>query len=240
MYKAIPCMDDPKRYEKIEFTDSSFLEIVTNEVIDVKMQYPLLQMRNAEERCFLRKGVYERLLEAQKYLPEGVRLRIWDAWRPFDLQQELYEKYSENIIREFGLKNVSEEERKRVIAGFVSEPVANRNCPPVHTTGGAVDVTLIDANGKELNMGTIFDSFEEASYTSYFENSDDEEVKQNRRMLYWAMTDAGFTNLPSEWWHFDYGDRFWAYYRKQPANYEGVFTKEEVLLKCERIIKEQN
>ena len=43
-----------------------------------------------------------------------------------------------------------------------------------------------------------------------------------------VMTKAGFTNLPSEWWHYDYGDRFWAYYNKCSAIYEGVFTKEEI------------
>ncbi len=39
--------------------------------------------------------------------------------------------------------------------------------------------------------------------------AEDEQVRENRRLLYYAMIDAGFTNLPSEWWHYDYGDRFW-------------------------------
>ena len=77
-------------------------------------------------------------------------------------------------------------------------------------------------------MGTAFDAFTDRTYTAYFENEKEETVKENRRMLYHVMNGAGFTNLPSEWWHFDYGDRFWAFYRKKPAVYGGVFTKEEL------------
>jgi D-alanyl-D-alanine dipeptidase len=42
------------------------------------------------------------------------------------------------------------------------------------------------------------------------------------------MIKAGFTNLPTEWWHYDYGDKFWAYYNKTRTLYTGLFTKEEL------------
>lgn len=42
------------------------------------------------------------------------------------------------------------------------------------------------------------------------------------------MNKAGFTNLPSEWWHYDYGEKFWAYYNNTPAIFEGVFNIEEI------------
>ena len=51
----------------------------------------------------------------------------------------------------------------------------------------------------------------------------DEIVRNNRRILYYTMTKVGFTNLPSECWHFDYGDRVWSYYKKMPAMYKGIF-----------------
>ena len=254
----IPSVEDPARYAVREFRQSDLVEITSNEKIDVCMQYPLLGMKNAEAQCLLRKEAAEKLFEAAAKLPKGWRFRIWDAWRPFALQHELYETYSKDIIRDFGLEKVSEEEQNAVIRGFVSDPIPDREIPPVHTTGGAIDLTILDADGMELEMGTDFDAFTEKTRTDYFEASPMVEktekcpkcfestlitdagkkadlgierwlrIRENRRLLYGLMTDAGFTNLPSEWWHYDYGDRFWAYYNQCPAIYGGVFTKEEI------------
>jgi D-alanyl-D-alanine dipeptidase len=58
------------------------------------MQYPLLKMENAVPFCAVRQEVFEKLKIAQNNLPQGYALRIWDGWRPFSLQRELYEKYS--------------------------------------------------------------------------------------------------------------------------------------------------
>lgn len=226
--KRIPDMEEPRLYKEHAFCRDEFVEVRTNEIFDVQMQYPIMGMQNAENQCFVRKEVYQKLLLASTYLPRGIRFKILDAWRPFRLQEELYEVYSAQIIRKFDMVSAGEEEQKKLIAQFVSEPSTNRDIPPVHTTGGAVDLTLVNENGEELNMGTEFDAFSASAYTAYYEDGTDIEVRDNRRILYHAMTSAGFTNLPSEWWHFDYGDRFWAHYHKQPAIYRGVFTKEEI------------
>lgn len=64
-------------------------------------------------------------------------------------------------------------------------------------------------------MGTLFDDFTNRAWSNHFESYEDcEDVKKNRRILYNVMIMAGFTNLPSEWWHYDYGDKFWAYFNK--------------------------
>lgn len=228
MRKAIPDAANPGQYAWQDFRKEEFVEIRTDGYLDVQMQYPALKMQHAEEKCYARKTVYEMLKKAGEMLPDGCRLRIWDAWRPFLLQKELYETYSETILKTFHLEKETKERQEMVVRKFVSAPVANRDMPPVHTTGGAVDVTIIDASGKELEMGSAFDEFTERTQTAYFENKEDEEIKRNRRLLYSVMTDAGFTNLPSEWWHYDYGDRFWAYYQEKPAVYRGVFAKEEL------------
>ena len=230
---AIPEIKDPEKYLNNSFVDSRFIELTDNKIFDIKMQYPLLGMKKAEEKCLVREEVYNMLLKAAEALPAGYKFRMLDAWRPFDLQHEIYEIYSRNIIKEFRLEDCSEEERNRVIRKYVSDPVKDRECPPVHTTGGAVDLTIIDADGNELDMGTGFDEFTDRTHTAYFEKIDNDTgnndlVKENRRLLYHVMTSAGFTNLPSEWWHYDYGDRFWAYYKEKPAIYKGVFEKEEV------------
>ena len=77
-------------------------------------------------------------------------------------------------------------------------------------------------------MGSAFDEFTDRTSTAYYENEKNEVIRDNRRMLFHVMTEAGFTNLPSEWWHFDYGDRFWGFYNNCPAIYRGAFTKEEL------------
>lgn len=288
----VPHLRDPEKYEKREFCNSEFVEILPDDRIEIAMQYPRLGMKNAEDKCLMRKEAAEKLYAAAAKLPKGYRFRIWDAWRPFALQHELYEVYSKDIVRDFSLENVSEEERNAVIRKFVSDPIPDREMPPVHTTGGAIDLTIVGPDGRELDMGTAFDAFTEKTCTDYFERLDadllnnnsynihDDEicikscknelkrdntdqvlskgfhkedmtkgvayewkdepkgatveidyitcVRDNRRLLYKIMTEAGFTNLPSEWWHYDYGDRFWAYYNNCSAIYEGVFTKEEI------------
>ena len=226
--KAIPSIEETKPYYETNFVDSEFIEVITNDNLDVSMQYPKMGMRNAENKCLLRKEVYERLLRAAQNLPRGYKIRILDAWRPFLLQEELYQKYSDIIISRYGLNNIDDEEKLDIIKKYISEPVNNRVYAPVHTTGGAVDVTILDEFGKELNMGTVFDSFVDEAYTDYFEKQDMYEIKHNRRLLYNVMINSGFTNLPSEWWHYDYGDQFWARYSKQPVLYRGIFTREEI------------
>ena len=225
----IPESGDPEVYAYVDFVSEEFVELKSNDVIEVCMQYPLLDMEMAEKQCFVRNAVYERILEAAKLLPAGYKFKILDAWRPFSLQRELYEKYTVSIIKEFELENCSYQQRKSVICKFVSEPNDDVVIPPVHTTGGAVDLTILDSDGREIDMGSCFDEFTDRTYTAYYEREKNVLARNNRRMLYNIMTTVGFTNLPSEWWHYDYGDRFWAFYKKESALYRGVFTKEELL-----------
>jgi D-alanyl-D-alanine dipeptidase len=227
--KCIQDISDPEVYWDNAFINSEFIEIKSNDYFDVQMKYPILKMKNAESKCLVRREVYCLLLKAVKGLPSGYKFRIWDAWRPFALQQELYETYSASILKTFKLEDASDEQKKNFIKQFVSEPNMDEELPPVHTTGGAIDITLLNPKGSELDMGTEFDDFTDKTHTAYFEKLNNSiSVRDNRRLLYNIMTSVGFTNLPSEWWHFDYGDRFWAYYNKKPAIYRGVFERNSI------------
>ncbi len=228
MMCAIPNRPSPDVYPDLNPTHSAFVALTRADGLGVRMQYPRMGMRYAVEPCYVRREVRKRLQQAQQLLPEGIYLCIWDAWRPFALQQELYETYAKSLMETYALQQRPTAEREAFIAQYVSYPKRDSQLPPVHTTGGAVDVTLVDVYGRELSMGTAFDSFGEETGTSFFEDAGSVRVRDNRRLLYHVMTEAGFTNLPSEWWHFDYGDRFWAFYNGRPAMYEGVFTLEEV------------
>lgn len=158
---------------------------------------------DAIKDCYMREKVYQMLLKALVLLPTGYGIKIYDAWRPFEVQRFLYDEWVHKLITENDLDSETAEERAKQ---FVSAPGKDPQKPFVHATGGAIDLTIIDSDKKELDMGTPFDDFSVLAHTDSFENSDNEEIKNNRRLLYSVMTNAGFTNYPSEWWHYD----FWA------------------------------
>lgn len=148
--RPIPTIEDPERYTDSAFVDSAFIELKSCDLWDVKMLYPILHMDHAEENCFVRKEMYERLVKAAGNLPDGYRFRIWDAWRPFALQHELFEKYSVDIIRDFHLEELPEAKRRAAICKFVSDPVPDTKVPPAHTTGGAIDLTILDLEAESF------------------------------------------------------------------------------------------
>jgi D-alanyl-D-alanine dipeptidase len=189
----------------------------------VDMQYIKQGIPGAVKQCLMRETAAKMLFEAGRLLPNGYRFLIYDAWRPLAVQMGLYEQYRNQVCEQY--PEASEEEIGRLTAFFVSLPSADPDKAPAHTTGGAVDLTIVDDQGQPLDMGTEFDSFMETAHTAYFEKQNGKQaelIKKNRRLLYHVMTAAGFTNLPTEWWHYDYGDRFWAYYKGQDAIYDGI------------------
>jgi len=80
-----------------------------------------------------------------------------------------------------------------------------------HLTGGAIDITLADRQGKALNLGTAFDEMNEKSATRYFEHNPSENLEacRHRRLLYNCMSQAGFSNYAEEWWHYDFHNVAW-------------------------------
>ena len=177
--------------------------------------YARLGIPGAINECYLREGVYRRVLAAARSLPDGVGLIVLDGWRPWRVQQYLFDTLMEAIRGNH--PDIDEAELLNRTREFVAEPSTRADAPSPHLSGGAVDVTLCDADGLPLPMGTLFDEALPASHTAFLEHkatlTDDERAaRDNRRQLYHAMTAQGFTNLPSEWWHFDFGDQLWAYY----------------------------
>jgi len=162
----------------------------------------------AMERCLLRKTVAERLKQAAAYLPEGYSLLIYDVLRPLSVQRSLYEECLENMKASH--PQASEEELIELVDPFVAYPRTNPARPAPHTTGGAVDLTLCK-DGIEVDMGTRFDDTSPKAWTRWLEEHDENpEARDNRRLLYAAMTEAGFASYECEWWHFAYGERMWA------------------------------
>lgn len=176
-----------------------------------------------------RKTVKEMLHKAEDLLPEGYHLKILDAYRPVAVQQFLWDFYRARFRGE--RPDASDEELDEYTRTCVSMPSYNVLQPAIHNTGGAVDLTVTGPDGLELDMGTALDEFCDATWTNAFEEDsgsglEDPVVRDNRRMLYSVMTEAGFTNLPSEWWHFDYGDGMWAQLKNENAIYAGILDAE--------------
>lgn len=221
-----------KKIPTIEFPSINNYNIVglEEEIIDLKdygfiisPEYWKMGIAGAPKSCYIRKSVADMLLEAKKLLPEGYNFKLYDGWRPYAVQKRLWDMYYFNVKNNPENKNCTEEELMKKTSFFVSKPSTDINNPFLHNTGGAIDLTIVDANGIELNMGTKFDDFSEKAWTNHFEvYTDNEEIRNNRRLLYNVMISVGFTNLPSEWWHYDYGTKFWGYLKGKDALYTGV------------------
>lgn len=179
----------------------------------VRAVYAEQGIAGAMDTCYLREQVISRLARAARHIADtGLQLVILDGWRPPAVQQALYQA----IFRQVCADHPGEDQAAlhRRTREFVSPPSEEAHRPSPHLTGGSVDVTLSDGTGKLLDMGSAFDEPTPRSYSDAYEKLDSP-IRERRRLLFSAMTTAGFTHLPSEWWHFDYGNQNWAYYSGQ-------------------------
>jgi D-alanyl-D-alanine dipeptidase len=129
-------------------------------------------------RCVLRGAAAQALSQVQNDLAkQGLGLKVYDCYRPLSVQRLMWE-----ILPD-------------------SRYVANPTKGSRHNRGAAVDLTLIDRNGKELEMPTEFDDFTEKA----FRNSKlaSPQAQKNSLLLENAMKKYGFIPLATEWWHFD-------------------------------------
>lgn len=159
-------------------------------------------------RCYLRSGLWERLVRAVESMPEEYSLLIFDGLRPLPLQKEIYDRCAQGFLER--QPDLTPQALEALMDDFVALPVKRPQRPAPHTTGGAVDLTLC-RNGTPLDMGTGFDDFTSRAYTYWFEQPEqDETVRKNRRILYYLMESVGLLNYSAEWWHYAYGERMWA------------------------------
>ena len=226
MFKRIPNQKMIEPYGISNYIDEELVELTEDYGFIIDMQYPKMNFINSINKCLVRKEVLDRLLIAKRYLPKGITFKIWDGYRPMILQQDIYDRYSKDIIKQLHLEKLEKEKQDYVIAQYVSIPINTKELYPLHTTGGSIDLTLIDENTKEeIDLGVKFDEFSCLSKSNAYEQKGmDKHIRQNRRILYNAMIKAGFTNLPSEIWHYDYGNRAWAFYGKKEAIYNSIET----------------
>lgn len=167
---------------------------------------------------FLRSTVVEKLIEAQHYLQllnPGWYIQIFDAYRPVAVQQFMVDYSFAQALQERGLiaANLSIPEQEEVwqqVYEIWAVPSLDMNTPPPHSTGAAVDITLVNNDGEIVNMGSPIDEMSERSHPDYFVNKNPE-YHHHRQLLNDVMLKAGFQRNPREWWHFSFGDQMWAW-----------------------------
>ena len=120
-----------------------------------------------------------------------LRMLVLDALRPQRVQEQLWRALQGTNLLE-----------------YLANPIRGS----IHSFGMAVDITLVEANGRELDMGTSFDDLTERSHPArendFIERGElTRQQIDNRKLLREAMRQGGFTGINSEWWHFDFGDR---------------------------------
>ncbi|GAA6618909.1 M15 family metallopeptidase [Scytonema sp. NUACC26] len=171
---------------------------------------------------FLRKSVVDSLIAAQNYLQQirpNWQIQIFDAYRPVQVQQFMVSyAFSQALeIRGLSEAELSQNQMQEIweeVYKIWAEPSLDEKTPPPHSTGAAVDVTLVDDKGKILDMGSPIDEMSERSHPLYFANATDLQEQQyhaHRQLLCHVMEKAGFKRNPREWWHFSIGDQMWAW-----------------------------
>lgn len=128
--------------------------------------------------CLLRYKTVQALITANKeFMKQGCKIKLFDCYRPLSIQKKMWE--------------------------IVSNPkyVADPKKGSIHNRGGAVDITLVNADGVELEMGTTFDFFGIQASHNYTKLP--VAVKANRKYLKTVMIKNGFNSFDSEWWHYN-------------------------------------
>lgn len=167
----------------------------------------ILARIETDHPIIIRDEVAKRLARVANSLPEGLSLQIDSGYRSIRTQKKLW-------------KN-----RSKVIGGLVVNPQTKYSS---HHTGGAVDVSLLDRNGKELNLSEPFKKY--YLYPKLKSHEISQKAQYYRLLLNNSMIKAGFAPNPKEYWHFYYGDKVWADYYQKKVLYYDVKSVDKKLL----------
>jgi D-alanyl-D-alanine dipeptidase len=173
----------PNTIKPIDYDTLVWSEIIDSENIILDLKYATHDnFTNASiydcGRCFLNKSTALKLREMSSliYQRYGLRFKIFDCYRPLTVQRALWNQYPN--------------------PNYVTNPDKGS----MHNRGMAVDLTVVDKEGKEWDMGTPFDFFGRKSHIDYMDLPS--QVIKNRKALILMMEKAGFKGIRTEWWHF--------------------------------------
>lgn len=177
------------------------------------------------------RALHQAHLHLQAHHP-GWRILIFDAYRPVAVQQFMVDYTFAEAAQALGLDpaNLIPKQRQALLEQVYqiwAIPSHDPKTPPPHSTGAAVDITLVDQQGKAVEMGSPIDELSGRSQPDYFaqiaadphRSSEERQqaalVDTHRQLLKQVMRAAGFQRHPGEWWHFCRGDQMWAWLMQQ-------------------------
>jgi zinc D-Ala-D-Ala dipeptidase len=181
---------------------------------------------NRRSPYYLRQTVLNALIEAQNCLQkrhQGWKIKIFDAYRPLEVQKFMVDYTFAELLKKRALKkeNLLDSQRQKLLEEVYqiwAVPNHNPATPPPHSTGAAIDITLVDEQNATLDMGGEIDELSARSHPHYYANSTielEQEYHARRQLLYEVMREVGFTRHQGEWWHFSLGDQMWVWQKKQ-------------------------
>jgi D-alanyl-D-alanine dipeptidase len=168
---------------------------------------------------YLRESVIAALISVQAELQQrhaDWRIQIFDAYRPVAVQQFMVDHTFAEVVQAQNLdpETLSDDQRDSILQQVYqiwAVPSPNPKTPPPHSTGAAIDLTLVDATGQMIDMGSAIDELSPRSHPDYYANQPDKPYHEHRQLLRNVMYSAGFRRHPGEWWHFCLGDQMWAW-----------------------------
>ena len=200
-------------------------------MVDIKDNTSILigpspEIPNNTDYTKMRKTVYEKLVYAQTLFPFSLQFCLYESYRSIALQKKLFDERFLKIQAQYSDWAVSDlfQETTKLISPVIHLD-GSSNVPP-HSTGAAIDVYLIDrATGQAVDMGIhpadwMGDIDGTLSETESAVIS--QEAKEYRALMSAALLQVGFVNYPTEYWHWSYGDRYWAYHTQNLIAFYGT------------------
>ncbi len=211
-----PKISDEKIHKfKFEDVNEKLVDLTDKKYRNEKIFFPY---SSHPYKFKVREGLQKALFKMVEFLPKDIAVFVYNGYRPLKVQKEMFNK---SFLRE-KQKNPSltDKELYKKVSKYLS-PVGGVIAP--HCTGGAIDMVLINIKTKKLlPMGNVFEA-NKKSHTFYKYLS--KEQKKNRKILLKAALRADLVNYPYEFWHFSYGDNYWAYYMNRKPLYNIIIGK---------------
>lgn len=190
---------------------------------DVVTYGPSPEIPDNTDYTKMRQTVCDKLVQAQSLLPGGLRLCLYEGYRSLSLQKMLFNSRftAVQILHPDWAEDQLFEEATKLVSPVINKD-GSVNIPP-HSTGAAVDVYLIDEKGQPLDMGILTKDWmldQDGSISQTNSATISKEAKSNREIMSQALLAVGFINYPTEYWHWSYGDRYWAH---QTGNAHAIY-----------------
>lgn len=197
----------------------------------VEISHPkiIFSKETVEQPVMLRKEVAARLYKIANKLPNEQYIKIYSAYRS---RIALYNVWKEEVARaEKENLKMQRSELLELVKFKVSAPNINMGG---HDTGAAIDIAICDKNGNDMDYGTKYHETSQAGSLTPL----NAEQKNNQKYLMKLMRSQNFIQQPGQWWHYSYGDRYWAVYKgKRTGAFYGAAEKEFENTGYARVIK---